>query len=159
MGVLEALIELLLGEAPVRGLELDDASGLEETERIEVRGEVTAHTIRVDERPYARRLVSDRRRQRDATVRGLDPARRGRRELRDDTRSVRPVRGLRDLRVAVSVVAICATAVRLLLIPEHRMPRLVDRLRLCRKLVADFVEETQGARKLEDIAHCAHDTR
>ncbi len=39
----------------VRRLELDNACGLEETKRIEVRREVTADAIRVDQRPHAHR--------------------------------------------------------------------------------------------------------
>ena len=48
------LVEVRVGEAPRRGIELDDARGLEQAERIEVRGEVTAAAIRVDERPDRR---------------------------------------------------------------------------------------------------------
>jgi hypothetical protein len=123
--------------------ELDDARGLEQTERIEVRGEVATAAICVDERPhrYAALRSGDRRHRDDARTR----------EHRHRTCRARAAR-IRLATVRARIVTVPAVtipgrlSVRLCgcrLIRERVAPAGIDLARLRLELIVHLVEKTE----------------
>src|SRR5262249_24442466 len=154
-GRLDHAIHVLLRKTPRRGIELDDPRSLEQAQRIEVRGEMAAAAVRVDERPDRRHPGHRRERDRAGTREQWHRAGCARHHAALLRARLLPPR-LRRSPIPVARFGVSVPGGWLDALPvQHVVPARIYRIGLVLELIVDLVEKTERAAELEDVANHA----